>query len=102
MKQRSSAEILRQVKQAIRDGGWAWPGCYPLYVVMADGEAMSISSAKENWKLVCAGTLYQASNPGYRAQQWAAAGVDINYEDPHMVCCHSGERIESAYAEEDI
>lgn len=28
-------------------------------------------------------------------------GIDINWEDPHPYCSHSGGRIESAYVEDD-
>ena len=47
--------ILRQVKQAIRQP-YAWPGGYPLYVVMADGEALSIEAARSEFKLVAYAT----------------------------------------------
>ena len=31
---------------------------------------------------------------------WHIAGADINWEDPDLYCDHTGERIESAYAED--
>jgi hypothetical protein len=87
------SEIVEQVKQAIQDK-YAWPGGYPLYLIMADGEPMSIDAAKENLA-----AIEEATMIGQPHDNWAAAGVDINWEEP-LICCHSGKPIESAYGEE--
>lgn len=86
------AQIMQAVKEAIRSP-YAWPGGYPLYVVMADGEALSVAATKSEFKQICRSTL-QGSSDG-----WAAAGVEVNYEDGELYCAHTNERIESAYAE---
>jgi hypothetical protein len=88
----SPAQSLRQVKQAIREP-YAWPGGYPLYVIMADGECLSIDAARDNWAAICHSTIGQ-----YR-DGWQAQGAAINWEDSDMVCCHTGKPIESAYGE---
>ena len=87
---------LLTIKQAIRNK-YAWPGGYPLYLVCADGEALSIDAARDNWREICAANMRQ----GFYSDSWRIIGVDINYEDPQFYCAHSGARIESAYAEED-
>ena len=89
---KSAIEILSQVKDAIREP-YAWPGGYPKYIVMVDGESLSINAAKEHWRLIREDTLSGSGT-------WQAAGVDINWEDGSLYCCHSGDRIESAYAED--
>lgn len=88
------AKILQAVKQAIREP-YAWPGGYPKYVAMDDGEVLSIDAAKSEFRSICRSTL-QRSRDG-----WGAAGVDINWEDGALFCAHTGERIPSAYAEDD-
>jgi hypothetical protein len=88
----TAAQTLRAVKEAIRSK-YAWPGGYPLYIVMADGEAMSVESARVEWCQIAHSTI-RGERDG-----WAAAGAAINWEDGELYCCHSGERIESAYAE---
>lgn len=90
----SPAHILRDVKRAIRDR-YAWPGGYPLYVVMSDGAALSCESARKEWRSIVWATLTHARDG------WCAAGVGINWEDGSLYCDHSGERIESAYAESE-
>jgi hypothetical protein len=41
----TNIQTLASVKRALRDV-YAWPGGYPLYIVMADGEALSIAAAR--------------------------------------------------------
>lgn len=87
-----ASEALREVKQAIREP-YAWPGGYPKYILMSDGGALSINAVRDNWREICRATL-----AGYR-DGWKAECVDINWEDPDLYCDHTGNRIESAYAE---
>jgi hypothetical protein len=89
----SPSETLRQVKNAIRQP-YAWPGGYPLYIVMSDGEALSCDAARDNWRSIVASTL------GRWRDGWQAYGVDINYEDTSLFCAHTNARIESAYGDE--
>ena len=83
---------LASIKRALRDK-YAWPGGYPLYIVMADGEALSIDAARAEWRNICHSTLH-----GFR-DGWQAAGVDVNWEDTDLTCAHTGAAIESAYGE---
>jgi hypothetical protein len=84
------------IKNAIRSR-YAWPGGYPLYIVMSDGEALSIDAARENYKLLCAAYIR-----GDKHDSWLAEGANINYEDENLFCIHTGEKIESAYVGEDF
>jgi hypothetical protein len=82
-----------ELKNEIRSGKYAWPGGYPKYFVTDDGEAMSFDSVKENYRLVLDSVKHK-NNDG-----WRVIGVDINWEDDSLICCHSGNKIESAYGE---
>jgi hypothetical protein len=86
---------LKNVKEILRNGPYAWPGGYPLYFVTTDGAALSFKTVKEEWRNVVDAHLRRDSRCG-----WAIAGFDINYEDPNLYDDHSGDRIESAYAED--
>ena len=87
-------ETLRRVKQAIREP-YAWPGGYPRFIVMADGEAVSCEAARAEWRQIVYATLH-----GLR-DGWRAVDTCTNWEDTALYCAHTGERIPSAYAEED-
>lgn len=95
MAKRTRAQILAGVKHALR-AKYAWPGGYPLYIVTADGAALSIDAARAEWAQIVRATLQCDRYSG-----WCAEGADINWEDGALYCAHSGKRIESAYAEDD-
>jgi hypothetical protein len=86
---------ISDFRRDMRYGKWAWPGGYPRYFVMADGEALSFESAKTNRRLILE-SIRDHDNDG-----WLPAGVDINWEDPALFCSDTGQRIESAYAEDE-
>lgn len=67
-------------------------GCYPLYYVTADGGVLSPAAVEENLAL--------CRDPDDK--QWFVVGADANWEDPALYCDHTGERIESAYAEDEV
>ncbi len=86
---------LRDIKTALRNGKYAWPGGYPVFFVTSQGDVLSYEAVRANWRRVCESHI----KTGDRC--WDVCGVDINWEDPELYCCETGERIESAYAEPD-
>jgi len=72
---------------------YAWPGGYPRYFVMNDGEALSFEAARENRRLILESIRDRASDG------WEIAACAINWEDPQLYCAHSGALIPSAYAD---
>jgi len=87
-----NANIIRQVKDAARQP-YAWPGGYPKFVCMSDGEAVCPKCAKEHFALIGRATRDNARDG------WSAIGVDINWEDNALTCAHCSETIPSAYGE---
>lgn len=78
----------------LRAGQSTWPGGYPLYFVTSDGGALSFDSVMENLKEVVYSIRHDIRD------EWNVVGCDVNYENAELYCSHSGERIESAYADE--
>lgn len=91
-------KTISDFRKAIRQGPYAWPGGYPLYFVMEDGEALSFASAKRERRNLIEAISDRAK--GYPANGWMPVAVEINYEDGELYCSHTNERIESAYAED--
>jgi hypothetical protein len=85
---------LSEIKAALRNGPYAWPGGYPLYFVTSDGGVLSFAAARENWREIVSSHLSNHRDSGWHVASW-----DTNWEDPELICDHSGQRIESAYAE---
>lgn len=84
----------RQFKEALRQGPFAWPGGYPLYFITSDGGTLSFASAKRNLRSILS-SIRDGSNDG-----WCVVACEANWENPELYCDDSGERIESAYAED--
>lgn len=87
-------QTVSDFRRAVRNGPYAWPGGYPLYFVMADGEALSFAAAKANRRLIIEELAYRVSG------DWRPVAFEVNWEDANLYCCHSATRIESAYAED--
>jgi hypothetical protein len=81
------------IKRAIREE-FAWPGGYPLYLVLGDGEPLCVECGRAEFEL-----LARAHVTKDRSSGWYPIGPDINWEDPSLYCAHCNKRIESAYAE---
>jgi hypothetical protein len=86
---------ISDLKAALRNGPYAWPGGYPLYFVAGDGEAMSFDAVRGNFREICRAMLCQWGN-----RDWRIVGHEINWENEDLYCAHTGERIESAYTAE--
>jgi hypothetical protein len=95
---------ISDFRRAMRNGPYAWPGGYPCFFVMSDGEAISFKAAKENIREILEDLRaycddYRSSGFAYTTD-WRPIAFEINYEDASLYCAHTGERIESAYAED--
>jgi hypothetical protein len=90
------AYTISDFRRDMRLGQYAWPGGYPRYFVMADGEPLSFEAAKAERRLILEAIRDQDDSG------WRIVGVDINWEDPDLFCSHTNNRIESAYAEHDV
>lgn len=80
-----------ELQNFIRSGGYAWPGGYPMALMMLDGEVIDAKAARENYRLI-----RRATGP-----DWTAVAVFIHWEGSPLMCAHSGRSIESAYGDEE-
>lgn len=85
----------RDLAAAFRNGPFSSIGGYPLFFLTSDGEALSHAAVRENYRAIAASTR-EGMHDG-----WCVVGHCVNWEDPELYCAHTGERIESAYAERD-
>lgn len=84
--------ITKAAKAAIRNP-YAWPGGYPLSIIMNDGEALCPDCAKAEWRQCCEETL----KPGWNG--WRMAGVEILWEGGNQ-CCQCNKSLD-AYPNEE-
>jgi hypothetical protein len=90
---RASTKAMIKIGNLDADGSypsWAWPGGYPLYYVISDGQGdMAIVHPDV------------ANDASYAGADDRIVDVEINWEDPDLYCELSDKRIPSAYAERD-
>jgi hypothetical protein len=85
---------VHEFLESLRGGKYTSVGSYPKFWLASDGETLSYEACRENvWRIARA--IRDNDNSG-----WRVVGCDANWEDPEMYCAHTGERIESAYADE--
>lgn len=82
-------------RRAVRNGPYAWPGGYPCFWLMSDGEACAFGVAKSERR-----NMLEALRDNDR-NGWRPVALEINWEDAALFCAHTGARIESAYAEDE-
>lgn len=87
---------ISDFRRAMHHGPYAFPGGYPLYFVTADGAALSWEAAKAERR-----NILEALNDNATGSGWHVCAIDVNWEDPDLICDHTGEPIESAYADND-
>lgn len=82
-------------KATLRNGQYAWPGGYPMYLITSDGGALCFDCAKEEARQIM-DSIRNRYHDG-----WRVTHCDINYEDNDLYCCHCDKKIESAYGEDE-
>lgn len=83
----TSHEAVREALQ-----GFSFPGGYPIFARMQDGEAVCLDCLK---LIVRATHDYEANPPGFDTQ-WA----EVNEESTHLYCSNCSQPIPSAYGED--
>ena len=71
---------------------YAWPGGYPMLYICDDGGVLCPECVQDN--------IDQCCDP--HSGGWYVTGHGANWEDPSLFCDHCNNRIESAYAEDQV
>jgi hypothetical protein len=87
---------VQEFGAALKQGPYAWPGGYPLYFVTSDGGSLSFATAWNERASIARAIIDDDKSGG-----WKVIGYDVNWEDADLTDDHTGNRIESAYAEDD-
>jgi hypothetical protein len=88
-------ETVRDFLECLREGAYTSVGSYPKFFLTDDGGALSFKTAREEvWQIARA--IRDVERNG-----WRVVACDVNWEDPELFDDHSGERIQSAYAEDE-
>ena len=83
------------VKQAIRQPS-TFPGCYPLSIIMSDGEKICPTCAEKNFKQIAHDTV-----KGWKGTGWDALAVTVLWEGDHD-CANCGCQLEAYPSDERL
>lgn len=85
----------KELKQALRNGRYAWPGGYPTYFLVDDAEAICHDCVRDNFREILDAIKCDLRNG------WKVEAHGVNWEDACLTCAHCGAFIESAYGERE-
>jgi hypothetical protein len=92
----SQGYTVRDLMRDLREGRYTSIGSYPKFFLTSEGGVLSVDSVRENiWQIA------RATRDG-SSDGWEIVACAVNWEDPDLYCEESGERIESAYAEDEV
>lgn len=93
MSNKQTLAALRAAKTVAREV-YAWPGGYPLMLVMTDGECLCPACCKSQYR-----EIVRAALDCDRRSGWMPAAATIHYEGPDETCAHCNAAIPSAYGD---
>ena len=93
-------DILDKVSlaAAYRWGPYIWPGGYPQFLWIHEGDILCWKCFKENYA-----EIWRALVADDQESDWYPLSIEANWEDDWLYCCHCNTHLESAYGapEED-
>ena len=89
-------KTVADLDAALEHGKYTSVGGYPIFFITSDGAALSYDTVKDEYDEIA-----EAITDDDRSGGWRVEAVDINWEDPDLIDDHTGDRIESAYADDD-
>jgi hypothetical protein len=92
--QTTTRDTLATVRTFCREH-YAWPGGYPLALMMTDGATLCPACTRANYPLIS-----RATRDNLR-DGWQAAAVFIHYEGAPLVCDQCNQETPSAYGDPD-
>ena len=78
---------------------YVWPGGYPVYYIAREGyrdETGELLFEYNNIEFMCCADCARSG------RDIILIGCDVNYEDSSLYCENCDDRIESAYAEDEV
>jgi hypothetical protein len=89
---KQSTNTLQSVRAFARQP-YAFPGGYPIILIMVDGETICAKCARDNYRLISDATRNNSRDG------WQAAGTDIHWEGEPLNCANCNATTESAYGD---
>jgi hypothetical protein len=92
---------VKDLMEGVRQGRFTSVGGYPIFFLTADGGTLDPRTVKAELSQISRETRDYHGKRGGADPSWAIVAYDVNWEDASMYDDHTGERIPSAYAEDE-
>jgi hypothetical protein len=92
-------DSVAKLKATLRSGPYAWPGGYPMALILSDGGCISFETARREFRYLV-GALRDYRTNKHESSGWRPIGCDILWEGTEYDC-HTGEPLETAYSPTD-
>lgn len=89
----------KDLARFVRSGKYTPFGGYPVFFITIHGNPVSFDAVKANFKEFLRNSGHEA--PESCDNDMRIAFVEVNWETPDLFCTFTGNRIESAYAEDE-
>ncbi len=84
----------KDIKTALRNGPFAWPGGYPLYFLSHGGDVLCFGCVRSNFR-----SVVEHTKMGDRSASWHLGACEVHWEGSPLECAECQCEIESAYGE---
>lgn len=86
----------KELREAVRSP-FAWPGGYPVYVVLSDGEMLCHACSRTEYREMSRALR----DPALTHSGWRPVGAEVLWEESEdsgpELCAHCGDPLETAY-----
>ena|ERR1700722_7881427 len=85
-----SIDSVADFKATLRNGPYAWPGGYQMFLLCDDGAPLCFKCGHKEARSII------SSIADRRRDGWRVVACDINYEDSDCYCAHCSDKIPAA------
>jgi len=86
----------KNLREFARSNGHAWPGGYPMALLMADGECLCAACVRANFR-----RIRECMRANDQGSDWSPVDVFIHWEGEPLSCANCYKDIPSAYTVDD-
>ena len=87
----AAIKTVAQFKATLRNGAFAWPGGYQMFLICSDGAPLCFDCGQKEARQI------MPAIAGKDGSGWRVVACEINYEDTDLTCGHCARRIPAAY-----
>lgn len=85
---------VREYKETLRQGQFAWPGGYQCFLVTRYGDTLCYACGRKEFRNIVLAIRHKDD------ASWHVVGADVNWEDNDLFCDNCNTKIPASYGED--